>query len=77
MPYSMRGCAATVRNMPNIADYDGKRQRRCHLMDCKVAMTREIQTIANIGSGTMGHATAHCDPDLRFAVRRNGMRPGA
>lgn len=40
-------------------------------------MTREIQTIANIGSGTMGHATAHCDPDLRFVVRRNGMRPGA
>lgn len=36
-------------------------------------MTREIQTIANIGSGTMGHATAHCGPDLRFAVRRNGM----
>ena len=36
-------------------------------------MTREIQTIANIGSGTMGHATAHCDHD----VRRNGMRPGA
>lgn len=26
-------------------------------------MTREIQTIANIGSGTMGHATA-----LQFAV---------
>ena len=26
-------------------------------------MTREIQTIANIGSGTMGHATAHCDHD--------------
>ena len=46
-------------------------------MDCEVAMTREIQTIANIGSGTMGHATAHCDTDLRFAVRRNGMRPGA
>ena len=46
-------------------------------MDCEVALTREIQTIANIGSGTMGHATAYCDPDLRFAVRRNGMRSGA